>query len=158
MTLVAVPFPADQFEAWSQRSQRDYARAKVASGAWTEAEAAERARADQAKLLPRGLATPGHHLRRVEAAGTAEFVGWFWVAAASEGPPDLAWLYDIEIVPEHRGKGFGREVMALAETEAKTMGFARLGLHVFAHNRVALHLYEACGFQTSDVTMVKPLE
>lgn len=158
MTLVAVPFLPDQFEAWSQRSQRDYARAKVASGAWTEAEAPERARAEQAKLLPAGLDTPGHHLRRVEDATAGAFIGWFWIAPATGGPPDLGWLFDIEIVPEHRGQGHGRAVMALAEQEAQSMGFARLGLHVFAQNKVALHLYEACGFETSDVTMVKTLE
>ena len=158
MSLVAVAFHEDQFDAWSAHTQQEYAQEKIASGAWLQAEAAAKAREDHAKLLPHGLATPGQHIRRVEDAETRTLIGWFWVGPAAPGPADLGWLYDIEIVTEHRGHGYGRELMALAEAEARAMGFARLGLHVFAQNHAARHLYEATGFETTDLTMVKAIE
>ncbi len=84
-------------------------------------------------------------------------IAWIWVALATEGPPDLAWLFDIEILPEYRGQGHGRSVMRLAETEAKALGCSRLGLHVFATNKVAHLLYESCGYQVTDLSMVTTL-
>jgi GNAT superfamily N-acetyltransferase len=47
--------------------------------------------------------------------------------------------------------------MQLAETEAKALGCTRLGLHVFAINKVAHHLYESCGYNVTDLSMVKTL-
>lgn len=157
MRLTAVPPHPDEFATWSAHQVREYARDKIANGSWSEAEAPARAEADNRTLLPQGFATTGHHVRRIEDEDTGELIAWIWVALATEGPPDLAWLFDIEIVPEHRGKGYGRQVMQLAETEAKTLGCTRLGLHVFATNNVAHHLYESCGYQVTDLSMVKTL-
>lgn len=157
MQLVATPLTAEQFTDWQAHHTREYARDKVASGAWNEDDALARAEADNATLLPNGLETTGHHIRRVEAAETHELIGWIWVGLPAEGPGELAWLYDIEIVPAHRGQGHGRAVMALAENEARQLGCTRLGLHVFAANAVARQLYESCGFEVTDYCYAKTL-
>lgn len=157
MTLVSVAPSPDEFDAWRDYQAREYSREKVASGAWSAESALARAETENAALLPNGFATAGHHIRRIEDKNTQELIGWIWISLAAEGPPGLAWLYDIEIVPEHRGQGHGREVMQLAEMEAKLLGCKRLGLHVFAPNKVAHHLYETCGYQVTDLSMVKTL-
>ena len=156
MRLTAVPPHPDEFAAWNAHQIREYAREKVANGSWSEREAPARAKAENKTLLPQGFATNGHHIRRIEDQDTGNLIAWIWVALATEGPPDLAWLFDIETLPEHRGQGLGRSVMQLAEAEA--LGCTRLGLHVFATNKVAHHLYESCGYQVTDLSMVKALE
>lgn len=157
MRLIAVSPHSDEFPAWRAYQAREYSREKVASGAWSEDSALARAEAENVALLPHGFATTGHHIRRIEDKATQELIGWIWVSLAADGPPGLAWLYDIEIVPEHRGQGHGRTVLELAETEAKRLGCTRLGLHVFATNKVAHHLYESCGYAVTDLSMAKSL-
>ena len=157
MRLIAIEPSPDEFSAWQTYQAREYSREKVASGAWSEASALARAEAENTTLLPNGFATTGHHIRRIENKDTQELIGWIWVSLATDGPPGLAWLYDIEIVPEHRGQGHGREFMRLAEIEAKRLGCTRLGLHVFATNKVAHHLYQSCGYEVTDISMVKDL-
>ncbi|MCK2215723.1 GNAT family N-acetyltransferase [Actinomadura sp. ATCC 31491] len=45
------------------------------------------------------------------------------------------------------GRGLGRRLLERAVTEARQAGLARLELTVMCHNRPALGLYLACGFQ-----------
>ena len=153
--LIAIEPQPNEFDAWQAYQAREYSREKVASGAWSAESALARAETENAALLPNGFAITGHHIRRIEDKATQELIGWIWVSLAAEGPPGLAGLYDIEIIPEHRGQGQSREVMQLAEMEAKLLGCTRLGLHVFATNKVAHHLYETCGYQVTDLSMVK---
>ncbi|GAB5562690.1 MAG: GNAT family N-acetyltransferase [Synoicihabitans sp.] len=157
MRLMCIVPSSDQFEAWRVHQIRAYAREKVANGSWSELEAPARAEADNQALLPAGFETVGHHIRRIENSDTNELVAWIWVGLATSGPPDLAWLYDIEIVPEHRGQGHGKAVMHLAEQEARNLGCTRLGLHVFAANQVARQLYASSGYEVTDLCMEKVL-
>lgn len=51
---------------------------------------------------------------------------------------------------DERGRGFGRELMALLEAEARTLPEAQaLKLRVRNYNPRALHVYAACGFVKS---------
>ena len=156
MSLIAKPLPEPEYAAWRDHQIRAYARDKVSSGAWSEQEALTRATTDQDSLLPKGLQTHGHMICRIENESSA-LIGWFWVGLATENPPGLAWLYDIEIVPQFRGQGHGRAAMVLAESTARQLGCHRLGLHVFAHNPVARRLYESCGFTVTDYSYTKSI-
>jgi ribosomal protein S18 acetylase RimI-like enzyme len=49
----------------------------------------------------------------------------------------MAYLYDIQVVPEHRGRGPGRQALDLFEREARRRGFTVAGLNVFGSNDVA---------------------
>ena len=157
MTLIATPLTSVEFEEWRVHQTREYARDKVASGAWSEHDALTRAEADNDTLLPDKEATVGQSVCRLELAATREPIGWIWVGRATEGPPNLAWLYDIELLPAHRGQGHGRAAMALAEAEARQLGCNRLGLHVFAQNTVARRLYESCGYTITDYCYAKSI-
>ncbi len=158
MPLIARPFTASEYATWMEHSIAAYAADKVAAGTWLAADAPQRAAASLAAELPAGPATAGHLLRMIVTDDVeAQTIGWFWVGPAINAAPDLAWLYDIEIVSAHRGQGHGRAVMALAEIAARELGYARLGLHVFAHNSAARSLYEKCGYTLTDLSYAKQL-
>lgn len=157
MKLTAIPFDEAGFSAWQDRTQIDYAKSKVDSGAWPESGARDRARVEHDKLLPHGNATPGHVIHQVIDAEKSSPVGRFWVGPATGAPPETGWLFDIAIEPAYRGQGLGREVMALAEKAASDLGYARLGLHVFGDNTIARRLYESCGYAVTDLCMAKDL-
>jgi len=68
------------------------------------------------------------------------------------------WVWDVVIDPEHRGQGYGRAAMQLAETYAHARGARTLGLSVFGFNSAARGLYESLGYETTSVKMRKHLE
>jgi ribosomal protein S18 acetylase RimI-like enzyme len=109
-----------------------------------------------AELLPHGAATDGMLLYIAEADGAA--VGWIWISLPTAPErPDTAWIYNVEIDAQHRGKGYGRAVMRAAEEELARLGVPRLGLNVFGFNTVARRLYESLGFQVTSQQMTKPV-
>ena len=79
-----------------------------------------------------------------------------WVAL-DRGRPGEAWIYDIEVNPEHRGKGYGRALLLVAEQEAARHGSTAIGLNVFGTNTVARSLYESAGYRITALNMRKEL-
>ena len=79
----------------------------------------------------------------------------------TDEPLTLAVSY-LYIRAEQRGGGFGSELMALLEAEARKFGARALRLRVRSYNQRASHVYEASGFAVSHregtlVTMRKSL-
>lgn len=68
-----------------------------------------------------------------------------------------AFVYDVEVDAAARGKGYGRGLMLAAEPYARDRGAGVLKLHVFGSNTVARGLYESLGYETTNVSMAKPL-
>ncbi|WP_068109157.1 GNAT family N-acetyltransferase [Tropicimonas marinistellae] len=68
-----------------------------------------------------------------------------------------AWCLNvIATLPEHRGKGHGARLMALAETIAREGGHTHLALVVSDANAEAIRLYQRCGYwQKARRPMVK---
>lgn len=155
--LIVEPFDAAAYARWRDHTIAAYAAEKVQVGTWAEDVALTRSRASFDALLPQDAATAGHELGRVLTAATSELVGWFWVGPATDAPPDLGWLFDIEVVPGHRGQGHGHRILSLAEQAARQLGYTRLGLHVFAPNRIARTLYESAGYTLTDLSYAKSL-
>lgn len=60
-------------------------------------------------------------------------------------------LHGLAVDPAHQGRGVGRRIVAAAIEEARRRGARRLRLRVLGHNRVARHVYEACGFVVEGV-------
>jgi ribosomal protein S18 acetylase RimI-like enzyme len=119
-------------------------------------EARRTATEQTATSFPGGKPTPGHLIYRVlDDAGAA--VGLLWIGPHRADHPEAFWVWDIEIEESHRGKGLGRAVMLLAETEARAHEAIELGLNVFGHNVPARHLYESMGYTTTAVNMRKLL-
>ncbi|MET9960145.1 GNAT family N-acetyltransferase [Streptomyces sp. NPDC006326] len=144
------PMTQAEYTAWFAEALRGYAADWTARGMSAEA-ARAKAEADHARQLPRGLATPGVTLAVLEAAGVP--VGHLWLAPNEEG----AYVYDVAVAPEHRGRGHGRALMLLAERTALASGHRVLGLHVFSGNTPALRLYESLGYRPTAFHFAKEL-
>ena len=154
--LTLRPMTRGEFEEWLPRQTAGYADYLAASGAMSAAGAREKAVRDAARLFGAGFDTPGQLVFRVLARDVT--VGSLWLGVPGPEPdPLMAWVFDIEIAPEHRGRGYGRATMLLAEDEARARGMTSLGLNVHGHNRVARSLYGSLGFEVMAQQLKKPL-
>jgi ribosomal protein S18 acetylase RimI-like enzyme len=152
-----LPMEPKAWEAWRVASIRDYAAEKVRAGTWPAESADERAVAEFAGLLPDGQDTAGHEFRSIvtEAGETA---GVLWFAPQDEIGRGKAFIYDIVIDPTQRGRGYGRAAMEALEPLARSLGYDAIRLHVFGHNTVARHLYEAVGYVETDLMLMKRID
>ncbi|KIF00342.1 acetyltransferase [Streptomyces sp. RSD-27] len=147
------PMTRAEFAAWDARAREEYAASWVARGMGPQA-ARAKSEADHDGQLPQGLDTPGVTFAVLEAAGTP--VGHLWLAPAGEAGAG-AYVYDVAVAEEHRGRGHGRDLMLLAERTAIAQGHRVLALHVFAGNVPALRLYESLGYRTTRINYAKEL-
>jgi ribosomal protein S18 acetylase RimI-like enzyme len=141
-----------EFACYRRRAISRYAAELVRAGTWNEEQAEQRAEKATDDSLPEGADTGGMALLVAETAG--EVVGLVWVGRAPAERPGW-WIYDIEVVPAQRGRGFGRALLEAAEREAQRHGGVSIGLNVFGGNDVALGLYESSGYQVAAIQMQK---
>ncbi|MET8922302.1 GNAT family N-acetyltransferase [Streptomyces sp. NPDC003509] len=144
-----------EFDAWAAVSVGTYARSWVERGVPQE-QARRKSETDHAANLPDGLATPGMYFHVLVHDGAV--VGHVWVARREEPEgQDLGYVFDVEVREEHRGRGYGRALMHLAEDVTLDAGLGLLGLHVFASNTPALRLYESLGYEVTQYNLAKAL-
>jgi ribosomal protein S18 acetylase RimI-like enzyme len=142
------------FQAWRERSIREYAEEKVVAGAWPSSEALERAGAEFAALLSDGRATPGHEICSIlDDAGVD--VGRVWFALEERPFGKVLFIYDIAVEPAHRRRGHAQAALEAVEAFARERGCAGVQLHVFGSNTGARELYRRAGYVETDVTMLK---
>ena len=155
--MLLEPLTDAEFDAWAEHSRQGFAAQQVAAGLQPEAEAREAAQRGFAALLPDGLATPTHHVFRVVCpeGGT---VGHLWVRVRELSSEVEGYVYDVELLPEARGRGLGRATMLAAEEVARTFGVTVMRLNVFGHNTAARRLYESLGYVVTSATMTKRLD
>jgi ribosomal protein S18 acetylase RimI-like enzyme len=146
-----IPMSQPEFDAFLERSIPEYAADKVRAGNWTEAESLERSRKEFEELLPLGLKSEENFLYTLYDDQQA--VGMIWMKTASTS----GFIYEVYIEEKFRGRGYGRSIMLLLEEKAREMGLKSLGLHVFGSNQVARRLYEAVGYEVTNVNMKKTL-
>jgi ribosomal protein S18 acetylase RimI-like enzyme len=60
---------------------------------------------------------------------------------------NLAFIFGFGILPELRGKGFGKAALKEALKIIKERNISNVGLDVAAKNKRALNLYKSCGFE-----------
>lgn len=145
---------AEEFGAYRGRMVREYAAEHVRAGDWSAADSEQRAEKETDDLLPDGVDTAGMVLLVGETTDGA--VGFVWVGP-EPGPRLGWWIYDIEVVPEHRRRGFGRALLEAAESEVKRRGGDSVGLNVFGGNAIARSLYESSGYDLTSLQMRKRL-
>lgn len=146
----ARPMTQAEFDVWLVHEAEDYTRTWIARGV-PEAEARAKSARDHETLLSQGLASENMQFSILEHEGTR--VGVLWLALR-DGKP---FVYDVEADEAHRGRGHGRTLMLLAETQAHALGKRTLGLNVFAGNTPAERLYASLGYETTQYAYYKPL-
>ncbi|MDE3031552.1 MAG: GNAT family N-acetyltransferase [Acidobacteriota bacterium] len=154
--LTLTRMAADEVDELMARTARDYAAEQVAAGNWPASSATELGLAETARLLPQGADTPGMSI--LAAFDGEDRVGYVWLnlepRISSTGE---AWIYDIEVAENLRGRGYGRLLLEAAEDEARRAGATYLALNVFGANRVARSLYERSGYEVKTIQMRKAL-
>jgi ribosomal protein S18 acetylase RimI-like enzyme len=153
--LALRPMTEAEFSNWRARILPDYAAAYVRAGVWSTGEADRRAARLIGNLLPAGVETPGMLLLSADALHGGP-VGMVWLVL-DRPRPGAAWIYNIEIFPDHRGQGYGRALLAAAEERSRAQGAAEIGLNVFGANTVARSLYESAGYEIASLQLSKPL-
>jgi GNAT superfamily N-acetyltransferase len=146
-----------EYEEWQSTLAEAYADEQIAAGRWLAEGAVQRAREENTELLPHGLETERMLiLRGVDTDG--EPVGWAWVALDHpRGTPDVAFLYDIEVIETRRGGGLGRALLAAVEDATRLAGAIGLELNVFGRNHTAIALYSSAGYELVTQQMRKAL-
>ncbi|MFH9549746.1 GNAT family N-acetyltransferase [Streptomyces sp. NPDC051445] len=144
------PMTQDEYAPWYERGLAEYARDWSERGV-PEDEAWAKSRHDNESLLPQGLATQNILLSVLEHEGAR--VGILWVAFTA----DKAFVYDVEADEAFRGRGHGRSLMLLAESQAIAAGKRVLGLNVFTGNTPAERLYDSLGYRPVHYSMYKNL-
>jgi ribosomal protein S18 acetylase RimI-like enzyme len=144
-----------QFDDWARHSARSFAGQQVAAGLQPAPEAEAYAARQIVALLPAGLGTPQHSIWHVVSAD--EVVGSLWLRVRPLSTEVEAYVFDVEVIPEARGRGLGRATMLAAEHAARELGADVVRLNVFGHNLPAIRLYESLGHRAATVAMTKRL-
>jgi ribosomal protein S18 acetylase RimI-like enzyme len=145
--VVLQPMSEVEFATYRAQLVATYAQDLLDAGAFSDLGSALESSARQTDdLLPEGLRSPGHHLWT--ATDGAIPVGLLWIHA--DGP--AAFIYDIEVAPEQRRRGYGREILDAGARAAVDLGAEVLGLNVFGHNDGARAMYEKAGYATTEQT------
>ncbi len=145
------------YREYRKHLARDYAADKVRAGAWSPAEAENRAAKDVDGLLPEGPATHNHFLYSVRDDAVPAEVGTVWFTLRDLGVGRSVWIYDIIIHENFRRKGYASRTLELVEHKAGELGARSVELHVFGHNHGAQALYEKMGYNVTSITMAKHL-
>jgi ribosomal protein S18 acetylase RimI-like enzyme len=145
-----------EFTSFRARAVHDYAVEKVAAGEWAQERASLLAEQQTDALLPDGKLTDGMFIVMADADEIGP-VGYAWLAL--KGPEvSSAWIYDIAIDEEHRGKGYGRALLNGLEQVAREHNLDSIALNVSAGNDYARRLYERAGYEPTSIHMSKRLD
>lgn len=151
------PMTATEFQRYLKPAIRGYAQMHIRAGDVDPKKALGRAKKDYAELLPKGLASPGHHLYSITRAEDGKPIGMVWFELKQRHGKRNVFIFDFAINKAQRGKGFGARSMSAIEQQAKLLGAVAVDLHVFGHNLAARGLYEKCGYRYTGMHMSKDL-
>lgn len=151
------PLTPGQFDDYLSHALPAYAREKVTSGQWAEAQALELARQEVARVLPQGLSTPHHRLFSLRNGASDTDVGMLWIAEQERGGRRIAYVYDVWVWEAHRRKGYAQAAFLALEGLVHDLGLAGISLHVFGHNTTARALYAKLGYEISSLVLFKEI-
>lgn len=155
MAVTLAPMSPERYAEWRAASVQTYGEDIATATGLPEPAALERAATQFDQLLPAGLQSPDTWLLAVvDATGTD--VGSLWIGPHPDRP-GIAYIFDIEILEGHRGRGLGRATMLAAERLVRDAGTSAIGLNVFGFNEPARRLYESLGYRVVATQMTKTL-
>jgi ribosomal protein S18 acetylase RimI-like enzyme len=155
--LRLIPMKESEFETYSQNAATEYAKEKMASGNWHPDEAQKRAEQEFNSLLPNGIKTENQFLYLLKDGIKGDTVGMIWFMLDAKRPIPVAFIFDFNIYETFRRYGYGLQGLQAAELQASELGAKRMELHVFAHNKVAIALYEKAGYHVTNLNLAKEI-
>jgi ribosomal protein S18 acetylase RimI-like enzyme len=154
MAVTLQPMSPEAIAPWLEQSKADFVADRIDAGEDPETARLTTDTMSDA-LFPEGMPAPGQFVFVVTE--NAVPVGSLWLGLTLNGPPDVWWVWSVEIEVSARGHGIGRQTMRLAEEFARARGATRVDLNVFGNNTVARGLYESLGYRISTIHMSKEL-
>ncbi|MEP7301738.1 MAG: GNAT family N-acetyltransferase [Caldimonas sp.] len=151
------PMRREAYPAYLEAAIAAYAEENVTAGRWPETGALERSREDFRSLLADGLDTAGNHLFEIFEEGAGPSVGFLWCAIETKHGACTAFVYDLELRPEHRRRGHASRALQRLESIVADAGATSIGLNVFANNPGAQALYRKLAYAPTNIQMRKPL-
>ena len=145
-----------EFDAWRAASIASYADDVARATGRDVTDTTAQANDQFVALLPMGLDTERSWLMRVIDSDESD-VGFLWIGPHPDSPAK-AYIYDIAIDEEHRGRGLGRAAMLAAEQLCRDAGIPEIGLNVFGFNETARRLYDSLGYRVVATRMTKKLD
>ena len=97
-------------------------------------------------LVPGLSAHPGTHVFLAYRAGRAVGIAVCFRGFSTFAARPLLNVHDIAVLPDHRGTGIGRALMARVEACARSLGCCKITLEVLENNAGARALYASIGF------------
>ncbi|WP_416723326.1 GNAT family N-acetyltransferase [Bacillus stercoris] len=156
MTLTLEAMTLKEFEAFRGMSVQNYAKQNITSGTWTEKEALEKSEQAYENMIPNGLDSSNHYFWNI-TNDQGERRGWLWLYADPFHPQKEAFIYSFGLYEAFRGKGLAQLALQKLDERARELGAERLALHVFAHNEIAVYLYQKMGYAMTNIRMRKQL-
>jgi GNAT superfamily N-acetyltransferase len=100
----------------------------------------------RARLLPGLREHPGSVVLLAFVAGQPVGIAVCFRGFSTFHARPLVNIHDLAVLPDWRGKGVGRALLAAVESRARAWGCCRLTLEVLDENARARRLYESVGF------------
>ncbi|MGM0217173.1 GNAT family N-acetyltransferase [Enterococcus sp. AZ126] len=157
MKIVLKEMDVSDYEKYLSFAIEDYAKDKVTAGTWNEEEAICLATKSFNELLPEGKDTKNDYLYSIENSLDTK-IGFLWVHLNRTPYASKLFIYDFIIFEAFRNLGYGKQTLTCLDEKAKEMHVSQIDLHVFAHNKGAIHLYEQTGFVATDISMSKQIK
>lgn len=152
------PMRPEVFAGYLDSSVAGYAQDNIDAGRWPAEGALERSRADFDDSLPQGLATPDNYLFEIQNGEDGSTVGYLWFAVVVKHGLRSAYVYDLEVMAEHRRQGHAKRAFEALEARVAALGLSSIGLHVFGHNPGAQSLYSQLGYTVTGINMIKQID
>ncbi len=138
----------DEYPGWLAAEQAGYVAQIIRAGHSTPEQARKKSDEDFGRLLPQGRETPANTIMAMELAG--EVIGTGWLRHGHL--PGVSFGYSLEVHPEHRSKGYGRDALAIGERATLAGGDSAMMFNVFGGNEIAMNLYTSAGYLVVDET------
>lgn len=154
---VLTPMSEKRYLSYLDTAVTRYASENVKAGRWVSEGAIERAKLEYKKRLPQGVNTENNHLFEINATERELCVGHIWIAIDKNQLDATAFIYDLEIYPKFRKKGYAKMALNAIESYVKENDVHYICLHVFHENVAAKALYAQSGYKVVSVNMAKSI-
>jgi ribosomal protein S18 acetylase RimI-like enzyme len=155
--LKLVPMLDGDFAKYESETLTEYASNLLKADGGSPETALARATEAFLKVLPKGQDTPNQHFFTLLETELSARVGWLWLAEVTSERGRGAYIYNIIVWPEYRGRGHGTRALHAAEEWASELGLQHIDLHVFGHNTGAQRIYQREGYRATRIYMTKSL-
>lgn len=143
----------DEYNEYVPYVVSDYAERNVRAGTWPSAGSLKRAREDFDRLLPQGHLSTDNYLYTARDPDTETNVGNLWYAMRGAGDERNAFILNMEVSNQLRGKGYGRAMLEACARSAVSRGAKSLGIQVLGPDESSRRLFRSVGMIESRVVM-----